>query len=413
MTQGFGKDDSVRAVVYRGAGTEAFASGADISEFPESRKDAETAQRYNAHHRRRLRGDARVSEADRRDDLRLLHGRRDGARDGVRPALRRRGLEVRHPGGATEHRLSLGGDRPARRPRRARLREGHPLLGAHRERSRGAGHRLHPAAGAGRRSGAHDLRLPAARRRQRAAVRARHQGHDRVLPRGLRRRAAARRLRALSLEAASSEDYQEGTRAFLEKRPPRSRGAEPALVRFEFLSSTPAEPHRGQRHLRRARRPRPRPRRRSATTSAVRPLGRRTGFHTLDRWLYNARVARRRPRADVVVGRRPRRLPVGARRRGGARLRRRAQGHHRRRAAQRARVVRMLLRHPGALGAAQHRARRSGDRAEPLLRRRRPRRSTACPRSELAVVPEPIDLAEWRRRFAAAAPAPRRPARPC
>ena len=48
LTQGFGKDDSVRAVVYRGAGTEAFASGADISEFPASRKDAETAQRYNA-----------------------------------------------------------------------------------------------------------------------------------------------------------------------------------------------------------------------------------------------------------------------------------------------------------------------------------------------------------------------------
>lgn len=48
LTEGFGKDDTVRAVVYRGAGTAAFASGADISEFPESRKDAETATRYNA-----------------------------------------------------------------------------------------------------------------------------------------------------------------------------------------------------------------------------------------------------------------------------------------------------------------------------------------------------------------------------
>ncbi len=48
LTEAFGKDDAVRAVVYRGAGTAAFASGADISEFPESRKDAETAQRYNA-----------------------------------------------------------------------------------------------------------------------------------------------------------------------------------------------------------------------------------------------------------------------------------------------------------------------------------------------------------------------------
>jgi enoyl-CoA hydratase len=48
VTGGLGKDDSVRAIVYRGAGTEAFASGADISEFQEQRKDTETALRYNA-----------------------------------------------------------------------------------------------------------------------------------------------------------------------------------------------------------------------------------------------------------------------------------------------------------------------------------------------------------------------------
>jgi enoyl-CoA hydratase/carnithine racemase len=38
--------DSVRAVVLRGAGTEAFASGADISEFQEQRKDVASALRY-------------------------------------------------------------------------------------------------------------------------------------------------------------------------------------------------------------------------------------------------------------------------------------------------------------------------------------------------------------------------------
>ena len=48
VTRGLGKDDSVRAIVYRGAGTDAFASGADISEFQEQRKDTETALRYNA-----------------------------------------------------------------------------------------------------------------------------------------------------------------------------------------------------------------------------------------------------------------------------------------------------------------------------------------------------------------------------
>src|SRR5437867_12204889 len=48
VTDGLAKDDSVRAMVYRGAGTVAFASGADISEFKEQRKDTQTALRYNA-----------------------------------------------------------------------------------------------------------------------------------------------------------------------------------------------------------------------------------------------------------------------------------------------------------------------------------------------------------------------------
>lgn len=40
-------DDGVRAILFRGAGTEAFASGADISEFEKNRKDAATAIAYN------------------------------------------------------------------------------------------------------------------------------------------------------------------------------------------------------------------------------------------------------------------------------------------------------------------------------------------------------------------------------
>src|SRR5262250_1021719 len=48
VTEELGKTDAVRAVVYRGAGTVAFASGADISEFKEQRKDAASAARYNA-----------------------------------------------------------------------------------------------------------------------------------------------------------------------------------------------------------------------------------------------------------------------------------------------------------------------------------------------------------------------------
>src|SRR5215831_4192711 len=40
-------DPAVRCIVVRGAGEEAFASGADISEFKEQRKDRATAEAYN------------------------------------------------------------------------------------------------------------------------------------------------------------------------------------------------------------------------------------------------------------------------------------------------------------------------------------------------------------------------------
>ena len=47
VTEELSKDDAVRGIVYRGAGTDAFASGADISEFTENRKDTTSAIRYN------------------------------------------------------------------------------------------------------------------------------------------------------------------------------------------------------------------------------------------------------------------------------------------------------------------------------------------------------------------------------
>ena len=44
----FQRDESVRAIVLRGAGERAFSAGADISEFSESRSNAQQASRYNA-----------------------------------------------------------------------------------------------------------------------------------------------------------------------------------------------------------------------------------------------------------------------------------------------------------------------------------------------------------------------------
>ena len=72
-------------------------------------------------------------------------------------------------------------------------------------------------------------------------------------------------------------------------------------MRFEFLTSTPLSPTEGSgtfvaldgltRGLRDL-----------GHTVAIRPLSARTGFHTLDRWVYNVRVALRPPAADVTVG---------------------------------------------------------------------------------------------------------------
>ncbi len=47
IIEGLVRDPAVRGIVFRGAGEEAFASGADISEFKEQRKDRATAEAYN------------------------------------------------------------------------------------------------------------------------------------------------------------------------------------------------------------------------------------------------------------------------------------------------------------------------------------------------------------------------------
>jgi glycosyltransferase involved in cell wall biosynthesis len=177
-------------------------------------------------------------------------------------------------------------------------------------------------------------------------------------------------------------------------------------VRFEFLTSTPLSATEG-----------------SGTfvaidglvrglsvlghTVAVRPLATRTGFHTFDRWLYNARVALAPPAADVTVGVDLDGFLWARRRRG--------------------RFVVMLK----GIIADELRNERGWVRMLLMVQARWERANTAradrvvvpsrysaavahdvygIPRSKLAVVPEPIDLVDWRRRFAEAARA--RAARP-
>ncbi len=128
----------------------------------------------------------------------------------------------------------------------------------------------------------------------------------------------------------------------------------------------------------------------------LRPLRLRTRFHTLDRWLYNAQVALTPPVADVVVGidldgflwARRRRRPFAVALKG---------------------IIADELRHERGwvrvlLGVQARWERANSDRADRVIVSSRYSADVAAtdyavPREKIAVVPEPIDLAGWRRRL--------------
>ena len=170
-------------------------------------------------------------------------------------------------------------------------------------------------------------------------------------------------------------------------------------MRFELLTSTPLSPIEGSgtfvaidglvRGLAAL-----------GHTVAVRPLTLRTRFHTLDRWLYNLGIALRPRAADVTVGvdldgflwARRRRGPFVVMLKGIiADELRNERGW-----------VRVLL-------SVQARWERLNTaRADRVIVPSRYSASVArevygIPEAKLAIVPEPIDLADWRRRFADAA----------
>jgi len=178
-------------------------------------------------------------------------------------------------------------------------------------------------------------------------------------------------------------------------------------VRFEFLSSTPPSPTEGSgtwvaidgvlRGLQRL-----------GHAACLRPITARSGFHTFDRWRYNRAVVSDPPDADVVIGvdldgyrwasRRPRGVRYAVMLKG---------------------IIADELRNERGLVRALLTLQARWERANVHLAERVivPSRYSAgvaheaydLPRERLAVVPEPIDLAEWRRRFAEA---PRRGPRP-
>jgi glycosyltransferase involved in cell wall biosynthesis len=137
--------------------------------------------------------------------------------------------------------------------------------------------------------------------------------------------------------------------------------------------------------------------------ASLRPLRARSGVHTLDRWRYNRGLVHTPPRADVVIGvdldgflwapRRSPRMPYAVMLKGII--------------ADELRNERGLVR---ALLALQARwERRNVHAADRVIVPSRYSAGVArdvygVPAAALAVVPEPIDLDEWRRRFAAASP---------
>ena len=105
----FRNDKNISVVVVTGAGGKAFVSGADISRFEKERSDEAAVARYDNDCRTELRRVPRVPQADHRDDPRLLHRRRHGAGDLLRPAHRMGQFQVRRAGRQARPGLRLSG----------------------------------------------------------------------------------------------------------------------------------------------------------------------------------------------------------------------------------------------------------------------------------------------------------------
>ena len=223
VTEGLAKDDSIRAIVYRGAGTAAFASGADISEFAENRKDTETALRYG----RQTEGAYTAIRDCPKPTVAMIYGYCMGGAMAVAMACDLRFAAEGSKFGIPAARLSIiyGADPVGQLvdlvgPAYAKdILFSARTVGDQEALAIGFIQRLLPVAELERFT--YDY-LGTVVDNAPLSVRGAKQTVESYLA-GLtpERR---ERLRALAQETVESEDYKEGTRAFLEKRPPRFQG---------------------------------------------------------------------------------------------------------------------------------------------------------------------------------------------
>jgi enoyl-CoA hydratase/carnithine racemase len=223
VSRALGEDDTVRGVVYRGAGRQAFASGADISEFAEHRKDTETALGYGAQTEAAY---VAIRECPK-PTVAMIHGycmggamavamacdlrfAAEGAKFGI-PAAR---LSIIYGADAVGQLVDLVGPAYAKD-----ILFSARTVGDKEALAIGFIQRLLPVDEL--ESSTYEYlrqvadNAPLSVRGAKATVQMYLEGLDE------RRR---QRLRALALETFESQDYKEGTRAFLEKRLPRFQG---------------------------------------------------------------------------------------------------------------------------------------------------------------------------------------------
>lgn len=217
------RDPGVRAIVFRGAGEEAFASGADISEFREHRKDRATAEAYAA----RTQVAHRALEACPKPTVAMIHGYCMGGAVAIALACDLRFTAATGKFGIPAARLGIVYGLHS-------IRRLTALVGPAAAKDILFSARTLDAAEA-LRIGFVDRVLPAeelgpytydylARVADNAPLSVRA---SKVIIEAIQSDGGARQreeIEALQIAAFESEDYREGTQAFLEKRRPRFQG---------------------------------------------------------------------------------------------------------------------------------------------------------------------------------------------